>query len=167
VAKLTVINACCGPRLRVVGCSGPLVLADEDDPCCCNEFEYTIEMCNVNSITDDDWEVYLNDKSIGAHKAPEMKLAGTVWSTSDEVEGESCGDVTKESVKKDDFEEGENTLRIKITKENGFGNFGTVTVRKWKFDFEADKFVVDSVLFSGTYTANGTGAEQSFPFNYP
>jgi len=36
VAKLTVINACCGTRLRIDGCNGPLVLAKEDDsPCCC------------------------------------------------------------------------------------------------------------------------------------
>lgn len=35
MALLTVINACCGLRLRRDGCTGPLVLAGPDDTSCC------------------------------------------------------------------------------------------------------------------------------------
>jgi hypothetical protein len=60
MAKLTIISSCCGTRLRRYGCSGPLVLAEEDgdEPCCCSGcFQVAIKIPGVPDGTtlNGDW----------------------------------------------------------------------------------------------------------------
>lgn len=167
MTKLTVITACCGTRLRRDGCHGPLVLANEDDtPCCCG-FEYTIEICNSNSVTDDDWRVELNGKNIGTHSAPGMILAGTVWRTNDQIEV-GCGTVTYKTLSKADFVNGSNSLYMTITALYNYNNYGTVTVRSWKWDAGQNAFVENSVLLSDEYIGpSQIGYVTSFNFVYP
>jgi hypothetical protein len=171
---LTLLNG----RLRVAGCGGALVTTDDDEkPCCCNQFEYTIEICNINEVTDDDWRVELNGKNIGTHSAPEMILAGTVWRTKDTIEV-GCGDVTYETLSKNDFAQGPNKLRMEITKlyecgggafaGTGCGNYGTVTINRWKYDPEQQKYVLDGALLAGEYTGpSEIGLVNEFDFTFP
>lgn len=165
---LTLLDTACGTRLRVVSSGGPLVLAKENgDPCCCNNFEYTIEICNSNSVTDDDWRVELNGKNIGTHSAPGMILAGTVWRTNNQL-SVGCGSVTYKNVSKNDFIDGQNNLYMTITALYFAANFGTVTVRRWKWDGDQNAFVEDAVLLASTYTGPSTiGYTNSFDFVYP
>lgn len=142
---LTLVNG----LLRVDGCGGPLVVSDSgSNPCCCNEAEYTIEICNSNSVTDDDWRVELNGKNIGTHSAPGMILAGTVWRTHNDIEV-GCGQVTYKTFSKNDLA-CENTILMTITALYNEANFGTVTVREWKR--ENNVFVENKVLLAGEYT---------------
>jgi hypothetical protein len=159
---LTLING----KLRVSG--GSLVLSDSsEEPCCCNPFEYTIEICNSNSVTDDDWKVELNGTNIGTHSAPGMILAGTVWRTKDEIEV-GCGEVTYKELDKGDFEQGQNNLRMEVTQLYNAANYGTVTINKWKYDRDQEKYVVDGALLSGEYTGpSEIGHVNEFNFNFP
>jgi hypothetical protein len=60
MAKLTIINSCCGPRLRTEGCNGPLVLANEEDDkgCCCDECPEECSVTQYGLLQDDSgWSV--------------------------------------------------------------------------------------------------------------
>lgn len=143
------------------------LLAGLDEACCCDPFEYTIEICNSNSITDDDWRVELNGKNIGTHSAPQNILAGTAWRTEKTIEV-GCGTVTYKTLQKSDFVAGNNSLVMTITALYFAANYGTVHVKKWKWDKEQNTFVLDSVLLAGEYTGPSTiGVVNTFQFNFP
>jgi hypothetical protein len=173
MVSLTLIDAAGGGKaLRLK--NNALVLS-ATEPCCCGE--YTIEICNSNSVTDDDWRVELNDKTLGTHSAPLNILAGTVWRTNSQIQV-GCGTVTYYDLSKDDFVAGANNLKMTITKLYecgggafagfGCGNFGTVTVRKWEFNNAQNAFVATANLLSSTYTGNSQlGIVNTFNFNYP
>lgn len=159
---LTLVNG----LLRVAECGGPLVISEStQDPCCCNATEYTLEICNSNSVTDDDWRVELNGKNIGTHSAPGMILAGTVWRTNDNIEV-GCGTVTYKTLNKNDFVDGQNTILMTITALYNANNYGTVIVRGWKR--ENNVFVEEKILLAGEYTGpSQIGFTNQFQFVYP
>ena len=54
--------------------------------CCCDKFEYAILTCNANSVTDDNFDVFLNGTNIGTHiGAQNTVVNGSFWSTDNAI----------------------------------------------------------------------------------
>lgn len=159
-------------------------LAVHEDCCCDKDNEYTIEICNSNGVTDDDWKVELNGKDIGIHSAPlgdprppqNLVFAVTVWRTNNEININDCGDATYKNISKQDFVNGNNTILMTIVKlyECGGGpfigvgcnNLGDVRVRKWKK--VQGQFVEDGLLLNSIYVGVSLiGLINNFDFVYP
>lgn len=79
MAKLTVLNSCCGTRLRRDGCHGPLVLAsaETDEACCCCSvqgiyLDYTADHCCNAAVFD----VYIQAQGGNRVKIGQINMNG-------------------------------------------------------------------------------------------
>lgn len=133
MAKLTVITACCGTRLRRDGCHGPLVMANEDDtPCCCGGCRYFWwALCNVNSAVDDNVNVAINGKNLGVmdlnanaqvgwiiYTGPKPTQQQIPWQT-------SCyNNAVFKKINKADLRVGGNSVTTTLAQANNNGNYG-------------------------------------------
>lgn len=182
MTKLTTIDG----KLRryTSSASYKLVLTEEDDTgCCCAPclYAYSIEMCNSNGVTDDDWSVKLNGTNIGTHSAPccdpnaedfdwlvgrkvttfrtDVGVPGA-WSAEAGSDGlGTCGEITYFLFDKNLFSPcGTNTLLLTVISNNGFENYGEMRVYRWKFDWEQNKYIIDQYLLAGWYSTEDSGA---------
>ena len=57
-----------------------------NENCCCDQFEYGILTCNANSVTDDNFDIFLNGENIGTHiGAQDNVVNGSFWSTNNTI----------------------------------------------------------------------------------
>lgn len=136
------------------------------EPCCCGG-DISIEICNSNAVTDDDWRLELNGRVIGTHSAPAMALRATVFRTKPDIPGQPCGTVNYIPFPSNYVQNGSNSILMTITAVYFFNNFGTVRVISWKKN-SAGQYVIDQILLDSTYTGPSTiGFTNAFSFNFP
>ncbi len=123
---------------------------------------YTIEICNCNSIRDDDWLVTLNGNIIGTHSAPNNTLAGTVWRTHGGIVA-PCGTTTYLSLSGEAITNGTNVLHMTVTRLYFAANFGCITVRGWAL--ENGNWLPRCTFLSGNYSGGSIiGLSNTFSF---
>jgi hypothetical protein len=135
------------------------------DPCCCGG-DISIEICNSNGITDDDWRVELNGRTIGTHSAPLNAVRGTIFRTKSGIPGLGCGP-TYINFPSNYVQRGTNNILMTITKLYFAANFGTIRVVRWTKN-AAGTYIYDGLLLDSTYTGPSTlGFTNSFSFTFP
>lgn len=133
---------------------------------CCEIYEIVVYMCNSNAVTDDDFDVYINDHLIGVHRSETNECRGEFWRTNPDITpiqaqaGECCDrsadasppnrgmiryEITKAGLH---LVAGPNILKLQNTRNNFSGNFGLLKVfvmRKTSTGYVVDSKPLDDV----------------------
>jgi hypothetical protein len=170
-------------RLAVTA-DGRLIVSDGQ--CCA----FLIAVWNSNAVIDDNFDVELNGTVIGQINNNSNTCTGRIFSTNTDVTAQTlaldslcrgpCGsDPNFEATVLLDaglLIEGDNSLRLIVARNNGFGNFGSLLVArviraaKWAID---KRFIVhalipgDPVVDEYAFLGGGVGFAEAFHFHNP
>lgn len=161
--------------------------------CCCNcTIGLGILICNSNAVTDDDFDVVLNGKNIGQHRARDMSVAGELFKTDNQITKESIclganaggfpcqkecagpppgcdtcvnsGGVQEININANNFvlDGANNVLSLINTQDNKKDNYGLVQVYEFCLNDQQEVVVKRNALI-GFYSGP---ANQSFQYNF-
>jgi hypothetical protein len=146
---------------------------------------WVIAICNSNNVTDDDFEVRLNDNVLGyldlLVPLGSTSCKGVIFSTdptvpstiADQLEPYSeipmlvcnCNNVAVVPFNTEFFKSGLNELYLRNLFNNGSGNFGTIIVAKIVKNMTDASWVVDRVEFASVYNG-GSGYDLRVHFDH-
>lgn len=136
----------------------------------CPDRVVVIQICNDNSVIDDNFDLYLNNVFIGAVDLSTNTQTGSIfiatWSSSlDVVSSDFVCPLTLMSTYRFDpaIIQGENVLEMRNTQSNGFGNQGMVGIRNYLMS-EGD--LIDPCLIADLAYLGGPGVDFTFNFSY-
>ncbi len=137
----------------------------------CPDRTLVFQVCNSNAITDDNFDVYLNNNYIGALDLNGMAQNGSVFlATLNGAANIVSSDFVcpLNNMVTYTFDPafvvgGANTLELRNTQDNGFGNFGSIGLRNYLTSGNnlSSPCVVADLTYSG-----GAGVSFTFNFNY-
>lgn len=138
----------------------------------CPDRALVLQICNSNSITDDNFEIYLNDNYIGFLDLEEMYVQnGSIFiaTTNENLSLVSadfvCPLTLMETYRFNPsfLNYGENKLEMRNVKNNGYGNLGSIGVRNYIID--GDTLSNPCVVTDLEYGPRG-GESQTIYFDY-
>ena len=136
----------------------------------CTDRVVVIQICNENSVTDDNFDIYLNNVLIGNVDLSSNTQAGSVfiatWNTSLDIASSdfACPLNLMSTFRFDPaIVKANNTLEMRNTQDNGTGNQGTVGIRNYLVtngNLNSPCMIADLTYFGGS------GIDFNFTFSY-
>jgi hypothetical protein len=155
-----------------VGSEVAFIVENEDIPVppTCSDRVVVLQICNENSITDDNFDIYLNGYYIGAVDLSAMSQVGSVFIASENpaltisASDFACPLVGMVIYRFDPaLLRINNLIQMRNTQDNGFGNQGTIGVRNYLLT--GTNLSAPCVINDLTF-AMGNGEETALSFFY-
>lgn len=138
----------------------------------CPDRALVLQICNSNSVTDDNFEIYLNDNYIGFLDLEENRVQnGSIFiATTNENLSLVSADFVCPLTLMETYRfnpsfltYGENKLEMRNVKDNGYGNLGTIGIRN--YEINGDELSNPCVVSNVSYNPP-RGQSQTLYFDY-